>query len=102
MFLQRLQISYLRVWWLSSSSAVIIGVDHAARLYPKRRIERLLARDFKTRFSDYYSIDLWVDVQVRRVFRRLGLIRSDASVEEVVYLARALHPPFPGLMDLPA
>lgn len=62
----------------------------------------ILARDFKVLFSDYYSIDVSVDVHVRRVFTRLGLIREGASVEEVIYRARALHPEFPGLMDLPA
>jgi endonuclease III len=62
----------------------------------------ILARDFKIHFSDYYSIDVSVDVHVRRVFTRLGLIRADASGEEVVYTVRALHPSFPGLMDLPA
>jgi len=62
----------------------------------------ILAREFKVLFSDYYSIDVSADVHVKRVFARLGLCSSDASVEEVVYRARALHPEFPGLMDLPA
>jgi len=62
----------------------------------------ILARDFKVRFSDYNSVDVSVDVHLRRVFTRLGLIPERASVEEVVYQARALHPEFPGLMDLPA
>jgi len=62
----------------------------------------ILARDFKIRFADYYSVDISVDVYLRRVFTRLGLIAKGASVEEVVYRARALHPSFPGLLDLPA
>jgi len=62
----------------------------------------ILARDFKVEFSDYYSIDVSADVHLRRVFTRLGLISDGASVEEVIYRARALHPAFPGLMDLPA
>lgn len=61
-----------------------------------------LARDFKVPFSDYHSVDVSVDVHLRRVFTRLGLIAPDATVEEVVYRARALCPRFPGLMDLPA
>ena len=62
----------------------------------------ILARDFKVEFSDYYSVDVSVDVHLRRVFNRLGLIADGASAEEVIYRARALHPEFPGLMDLPA
>ena len=62
----------------------------------------ILARDFKIPFTDYYSVDVSVDVHLRRVFTRLGLIAKGASVAEVVYRARALHPPFPGLLDLPA
>jgi endonuclease III len=61
----------------------------------------ILARDFKVPFADYYSIDISADVHVRRVFARLGLCASDATVEQVIYKAKALHPEFPGLMDFP-
>jgi endonuclease III len=62
----------------------------------------ILARDFKVPLSDYYSVDISADVHVRRVFRRLGLVGKDATVEELIYRARGLHPAFPGLLDLPA
>ena len=62
----------------------------------------MLARDFKVPFSDYYSIDVSVDVHVRRVFARLGLITQNATTEEVIYRARSLNPQFPGLLDFPA
>ena len=62
----------------------------------------ILARDFNIRFSDYFSIDISADVHVRRVFERLGLAPEDATVDQLVYRARSLHPEFPGLMDLPA
>lgn len=62
----------------------------------------ILARDFKVPLKDYYSIDISVDVQVRRVFERLGLIEPGSSIERIVYRARALHPEFPGLLDFPA
>ncbi len=62
----------------------------------------ILARNFKIPLKDYYSIDISVDVQVRRVFERLGLIGPNNSVERVVYRARALKPEFPGLLDGPA
>jgi uncharacterized HhH-GPD family protein len=61
----------------------------------------ILARDFKIDFADFFSVDISADVHVRRVFARLGLCRSNASVEEVIYKARALNPQFPGMIDLP-
>lgn len=63
---------------------------------------KILARDFKIPLRDYYSIDISVDVQVRRVLERLGLIAQGDSIERIVYRARALHPEFPGLLDFPA
>ena len=61
----------------------------------------ILARELKVPFSDYYSIDISADIHVRRVLHRLGLIKKGASVEQIVYKARALNPEFPGLIDLP-
>lgn len=61
----------------------------------------ILARDFKIAFADYFSIDIAADVHVRRVFARLGLCSEDPSVEQVIFKAKALHPEFPGIMDLP-
>ena len=61
----------------------------------------ILAREFKIPFADYYSIDISADVHIRRVFGRLGLCAGDATVEQVIYKARALYPDFPGMMDLP-
>lgn len=62
----------------------------------------ILARDFKISFADYFSIDISADVHVRRVFSRLGLCSENPSVEQVIYKAKALHPEFPGIMDLPS
>ena len=62
----------------------------------------ILARDFKIPLADHYSIDISADVHVRRVFGRLGLTPPDASIEQLIFRARALHPVFPGLMDFPA
>lgn len=61
----------------------------------------ILARDLKVPLSDYFSIDISADVHIRRVSGRLGLVNSDASIGEIIYRARSLHPEFPGLMDLP-
>lgn len=61
----------------------------------------ILARDFKVPMSDYYSIDVSVDRHVKRVLLRLGIVRKNATNEEIIYAARALSPTFPGLLDLP-
>ena len=62
----------------------------------------ILVRQFKIKFSDYFSIDISADVHVRRVFGRLNLTPRDASVDQLIFRARGLHPEFPGLMDSPA
>jgi endonuclease III len=62
----------------------------------------ILVRDFKIPVSDKFSIDISPDVQVRRVLERLGLVREDASNEEIIYTARELNPPCPGIFDLAA
>ena len=59
----------------------------------------ILARDFKIRFSDYYSIDVSPDVHVRRVMSRMGLVEKKASNDKIIYKARELSPDFPGIID---
>ena len=61
----------------------------------------ILARDYRVEFSDYSGIDISPDVHVRRVFSCLGLCGGGASEDEVMYRARALHPEYPGILDLP-
>jgi uncharacterized HhH-GPD family protein len=93
-----------RIWQGTPSSAEVVyrflEFDGAG---PKiaTMAANILARDFKIEFADYYSIDISADRQVRRVFGRLGLCPDQASIEQVIYKARALHPVFPGIMDLP-
>lgn len=62
----------------------------------------ILVREFKILVSDKFSIDISPDVQVRRVFARLGLIAKDASNDELIYRARELNPTYPGVFDLSA
>jgi len=59
----------------------------------------ILARQFKVRFSDYYSIDISPDVHILRVMKRTGLVSKDADLESVIYKARELNPEFPGIID---
>ena len=94
-----------RIWQDQPSSAeVVFRFLQFPGVGPKiaTMATNILARDFKVPLADHYSIDISADVQVRRVFWRLGLVGEDASAEAVIYRARALHPQFPGLMDFPA
>lgn len=93
-----------RIWMEKPSSAeVVYRFLEFDGVGPKiaTMAANILAREFKIPFADYFSIDISADVHIRRVFGRLGLAPADASVEQVIYKARALHPEFPGIMDLP-
>ncbi len=60
----------------------------------------ILAREFKIPMSDYSAIDISADVHIRRVFTRLGYVRSGADVTEIVRAAWELNPTYPGVFDL--
>jgi len=62
----------------------------------------ILARDFKIPMADKYCIDISPDVQVKRVFIRLGLISQNSTNEELIYSARELNPDYPGIFDFSA
>ena len=60
----------------------------------------MLVRDFKVQMKDKYFIDVSPDVQLRRVFQRLGFIIKGAAILDLIYCARELHPEYPGIFDL--
>ena len=60
----------------------------------------ILVRDFKIPLKDYICIDISPDVQVQRVFKRLGFIPDGAKSELLIYAARELNPEYPGIFDL--
>ena len=59
----------------------------------------ILARQFKIPFSDFYSIDISPDIHVRRVMKRMGYISDSSNLNMVIYKAREIYPPFPGIID---
>ena len=89
-----------------SSAAVIYRFLEFRGVGPKiaTMAANILARDFRIPFADKYSIDISVDVHVKRVFERLGLASLTGTEEQVnlriIYKARALHPEYPGIFDL--
>ena len=92
-----------RIWSNEpSSAAVVYRFLQFPGVGPKisTMAVNILARTFKIRFSDYYSVDISADVHVKRVFCRLGLVQQP-SVEQIVYRARELNPEFPGILDGP-
>ncbi len=62
----------------------------------------ILSTRYDVPLADHYSVDISADVHVRRVFRRLQLVPPDATVDQVIFRARALSPRFPGALDRPA
>jgi uncharacterized HhH-GPD family protein len=60
----------------------------------------ILARDLKVPITAMDGSDIAVDIHVRRVFLRSGLVDRD-DVDEIIAAARRLHPTRPGALDLP-
>ena len=93
-----------RIWSGRPSSALVVYrflEFHGIGQKVANMATNILARSFAVPFADHYSIDISVDVHVRRVMTRLGLVPPKATIEQVTFAARALNPVYPGLMDLP-
>jgi len=60
-----------------------------------------LADYFKIPITGWENIDISVDVMIRRVFKKVGLVTEDASDDNIIRKARELKPSFPGDLDYP-
>jgi len=64
-------------------------------------IVNILLRDFKFPFNNLLGIDISPDIQVVKVFHRLGLIPKESKTD-TIRKARTMNPDFPGIFDLGA
>jgi len=84
-----------------SSAAIVRRFLEFSGMGPKKATmaANILVRDFHIPVSDRFSLDISVDIHVRRVFSRLGFITDDATPEYIIYRARELNPSYPGIFD---
>lgn len=93
-----------RIWQGEPSSALVVYRFYEFKgIGPKiaNMAANSLVRDFKILLEDQHFLDVSADVHVRRVFGRLGLTKTNPTTDDVIYRARAVHPNYPGLLDLP-
>lgn len=61
----------------------------------------ILSRELGVPIQNKSGIDVSYDVMVRRVFVRTGLVKQD-TLNDVIEVARKLHPEYPGELDYPS
>ena len=85
-----------------SSRDVVRRFDEFYGVGPKiaSMAANILYRDLRVELSDYSSIDISADVQVTRVYSRMGFVPHNASIEQVIYRAQEMYPKYPGVYDL--
>jgi endonuclease III len=59
----------------------------------------VLVREFKVALKNVHEIDISVDSQIEKVFRRLGLVPVNASSLQIIGAARKIYPQYPGIAD---
>jgi uncharacterized HhH-GPD family protein len=91
------------IWSGNPSSKLVVNrfrEFHGAGPKISTMAANILVRGFHVPMSDYRAIDISADVHVRRVMGRLGFVRQDPGLGEVVEAARTLNLDFPGVFDL--
>ena len=92
-----------RIWTGQPSSATVVRRFLEFRGVGQKIASlaaNMLVRDFRVKVSDHYSIDISIDVQVKRVFARMGFVSESGSNDYLVFRARECNPAYPGVFDL--
>lgn len=91
-----------KIWQVGQSSASVVskflefdgcGIKIASMA------ANLLHRIYVVKYTDYSALDVSPDVHVCRVLYRLGLIEDIGNIDSVIYCARQINPPYPGIID---
>jgi endonuclease-3 len=59
----------------------------------------ILVREFKVPLKNVNEIDISVDSQIQKVFKRTGLVPANASNLQIIEAARKIYPKYPGIAD---
>ena len=59
----------------------------------------ILVREFKVPLRNQNEIDISVDSQIEKVFKRIGFVPENASKQQIIEAARKIYPEYPGLID---
>lgn len=92
-----------KIWSDRSAKQVIDFLKSVHGVGPgiSSMIVNLLNKCFDVKFDDLDEVDIKGDVQLAKVFRRLGLIDSE-DPEKAIEKARELYPEYPGKLDASA
>ena len=88
---------------IKEASEIIKRLDDFEGISQKKSTmaTNFLADYFKIPITGWQNIDISVDVMIRRIFKRLGLVLEDASDDDIIKKTRELRPSFPGELDYP-
>jgi endonuclease III len=59
----------------------------------------ILVREFKVPLKDVHEIDISVDSQIEKVFKRTGIVPTNATIQQIIEAARKIYPKYPGIAD---
>jgi endonuclease III len=59
----------------------------------------ILVREFKVPLRDVNEIDISVDSQIEKMFKRMGMVPANASIQQIIEAARKIYPKYPGIAD---